>query len=57
MSDEYNDAAFSLIAGLRGGVPDKCDFCEEPYNAQRWPIPEEAGEWACNECYKRWGYA
>lgn len=20
----------------------------------RWPIPEEAGEWACNECFARW---
>jgi hypothetical protein len=20
----------------------------------RWPIPEEGGEWACNECYARW---
>lgn len=20
----------------------------------RWPIPEEAGEWTCNECAARW---
>lgn len=53
---EYNQAAFDLIVDLRGGLPEKCDFCGQPFvPKQRWPIPEEAGEWACNECYARWG--
>lgn len=55
MSDEYNRAAFDLIVSLRGGLPEKCDFCGQPYTDARYPVPEEAGEWACNECLKRWG--
>jgi len=56
MSDDYNKAAFAFIVALRGGaLPEKCDFCDRPYvDNVRWPIPEEAGEWACNECYARW---
>lgn len=86
--------AFDLIVSLRGGFPDKCDFCRKHYGltvhhtnphgdqgrfrttnpseaadwqqhieyvlgfpswiTQRYPIPEEASEWACNECYARW---
>jgi len=54
-SDDYNAAAFALIADLRGGWPEACDFCGQRYvEGLRWPIPEEAGEWACNECYARW---
>ena len=54
--DDYNAAVFAMIADMRGGVPEKCDFCEQPYIEKvRWPLPEEGGEWACNECYARWG--
>lgn len=43
-----------MIAELRGGIPDKCDFCNQPYTEKRYPIPEEAGEWTCSECWERW---
>lgn len=43
-----------VIAELRGGYPEKCDFCDKPYNKERHPVPEEAGEWACTECWERW---
>jgi hypothetical protein len=54
-SDSYNQAAFELIVSLRGGLPEKCDFCGQPFDydalrtAQaspsgvgqlRWPVPE-----------------
>jgi len=50
MSDDYNQAAFNLIVGLRGGLPERCDFCNEPYGRGRYPVPEEAGAWSCSEC-------
>lgn len=43
-----------LIAELRGGVPDRCDFCARPYTDERYPVPEEAGQWACIDCVNRW---
>lgn len=43
-----------MIAELRGGIPEKCDFCGQPFNDKRYPIPEEAGEWTCSECWERW---
>jgi hypothetical protein len=36
--DEYNDAVLLLIVALRGGLPDKCDFCGQPYNNERKPV-------------------
>ena len=51
---EVNASAFAFIADLRGGVPQQCDFCKQPYTGERYPIPEEAGEWACSECYDQW---
>lgn len=55
MTDEdYNQAAFEFIVALRGGLPEHCDFCGQPYVDGRYPIPEEAGEWACSECWARW---
>jgi len=64
---EYDQAAFELIVGLRGGLPEKCDFCDQPFDydalastvvsvreAARYPVPEEAGEWTCSECVARW---
>lgn len=53
MSD-YNQAAFDLIVGLRGGLPEACDFCGQPFTKDRYPVPEEAGEWTCSECLARW---
>jgi hypothetical protein len=43
-----------LIAELRGGIPERCDFCDKPFTEQNYATPEEAGEWACIECVKRW---
>ena len=43
-----------MIAELRGGYPEACDFCGKLYNEDRHPVPEEAGEWACTECWERW---
>ena len=45
---------FDLIVAFRGGLPECCDFCGQPYTEDRWPEPEEAGAWACNECVQRW---
>ena len=42
-----------LIYQLRGGVPDKCDFCGEKYF--HWELdPEEGGLWVCHQCQQRW---
>lgn len=54
MSDYYNQTVFDLIVGLRAGVPEKCDFCDQPFTDARYPVPEEAGEWTCSECLARW---
>jgi len=53
-SAAYQDAALALIIEFRGGLPPNCDFCGQPFTMQRWAIPEEAGKWACSECYARW---
>lgn len=42
-----------LIIGLRGGVPSKCDFCQRETAPERLH-PEEAGDWACQDCVDRW---
>jgi len=57
MSDDaadYMRAAFGLIVALRGGWPASCDFCHQPFSETRYPVPEEAAAWACNECEARW---
>lgn len=43
-----------LIAELRGGMPEQCDFCGQPYTKERYPVPEEAQAWACSECWALW---
>jgi hypothetical protein len=43
-----------MIAELRGGIPERCDFCSKPFTEQNYPTPEEGGEWACIECVTRW---
>lgn len=40
-----------LIIAMRGGVPDKCDFCGETSDELE---PEEGWEWVCHKCLKRW---
>lgn len=45
---------FDLIVGLRGGLPECCDFCGQAFSETRHPVPEEAGERACSECVARW---
>lgn len=52
--DEPEMSGVVLIAALRGGFPERCDFCNQGYTAERYPVPEEAGLWACNECFERW---
>lgn len=51
---ETAGAAFRFLMDLRGGIPDQCDFCRQPFTEARYPVPEEAGEWACRECEIRW---
>jgi hypothetical protein len=45
---------FEMIVELRGGLPAKCDFCEEVIPEGQLPIPEEAGAWACQACWDYW---
>lgn len=45
--------ARDLIIALRGGLPAQCDFCKQPTEEEKLH-PEEAGEWVCEECLKRW---
>ena len=54
MSDDYNQAALDMLIDLRGGLPNACDFCGQPFTHARVPVPEEAGAWACSECEARW---
>ena len=42
--------SLDLVAAIRGGWPEKCDFCGRSYENGRYPEPEEAGAWSCNEC-------
>lgn len=53
-SDDVNKSMVRMIADLRGGLPECCDFCKQPFTEARYPIPEEAGEWTCRECLTRW---
>ena len=43
-----------VIVELRGGVPERCDFCSKPFTEQNYATPKEAGDWACIECVMRW---
>jgi ribosomal protein L37AE/L43A len=58
MSDEYSDeyarAVLEMLIVNRGGLPEACDFCKQPFTVARYPLPEEAGAWACSECEARW---
>ena len=56
---EYERATFPFeitkadIAMLRGGMPDKCDFCSRDVSPDELE-PEEAGDWACHHCLLKW---
>jgi ribosomal protein L37AE/L43A len=58
MSDEYSDeyarAVLEMLIVNRGGVPEACDFCKQPFTVARYPVPEEGSAWACRECEARW---
>ena len=41
-----------MVAELRGGIPERCDFCEEPFTEENYPTPEEGGLWACICCVR-----
>jgi hypothetical protein len=49
-----NDDVWNLIAGVRGEFPTKCDFCQQEAKPEDLH-PEEAGDWVCTSCLKRWG--
>jgi hypothetical protein len=42
-----------LISGLRGEIPDECDFCHSRKPPEELE-PEEGGQWACWDCLGRW---
>ena len=42
-----------MIIDLRGGIPEKCDFCQQTMPEEKMH-PEEAGMWACIDCIDRW---
>jgi hypothetical protein len=46
-------SARDIIIDLRGGVPEKCDFCKQPTPPENLH-PEEAGDWACITCINHW---
>lgn len=43
-----------VIADLRGGIPETCDFCGNIFTKENYATPEEAGDWACITCVKHW---
>lgn len=56
--DDQNDdpngaesfSTIDLILALRGGEPDKCDWCGNVFEEGDRFFPEEAGEWVCAAC-------
>jgi hypothetical protein len=42
VSDDHNTTDWDLIMSIRGGFPENCDFCEQPYGKNRHPVPESA---------------
>lgn len=41
-----------FIADLRGGIPEKCSWCDQPMTPEE-AEPEEGGEWICRKCFDR----
>ena len=42
-----------IIVAMRGGVPPRCNFCFQERVAHELH-PDDAGEWACDECVSMW---
>ena len=55
MSDDQMDMidVRQFIVDLRGGIPERCDFCGKPTPPEQME-PEEAGDWVCHTCMKHW---
>lgn len=53
-SEEHPDdvSIRELLTGLRGGVPEKCDFCGQIRNENEMH-PEEGGDWICIHCINK----
>jgi hypothetical protein len=51
--DNFNEAAFWMLVDMRGGLPECCDFCGQPFSEARFPVPEEGQAWSCSECEKQ----
>lgn len=49
-----SDPVLEMLVALRGGAPEKCDFCGHVFKNDDQIIPEEAGAWACRGCLDRW---
>lgn len=50
--EEAHITTAELIANFRGGIPANCDFCNQPVKPEE-AVAEEAGQWACAECWER----
>lgn len=48
-----SDNAIQEILDMRG-TPYNCDFCGKPEKPDKL-YPEEAGDFACEDCMKKWG--
>lgn len=49
----FIDAIIDEIRKMRI-IQEKCDFCGKPENPDKL-YPEEAGDFACEDCMKKWG--
>ena len=47
---DFEKECWAMLVGNRGGIPEKCDFCDQPYSETRHPVPEEGRAWSCSEC-------
>ena len=45
---------YEIISELRAGHPKCCDYCQEPFDDKRKPIPDEGQTWSCTVCWERW---
>lgn len=53
MAGEYEQAVWRMLIANRGGIPEKCDYCQQPYTETRRPMPEEGRSWSCTDCEKQ----
>ena len=47
-ADDFN--ALDFLLGVRGGLPEQCDWCGHKFIEGDAIHPEEAGEWICQTC-------